>query len=374
MKTILISQKDLHATRSGVPRKVLEETKYFAQKGHKVYAIAERIDNEKVKEAGGNPVKTFRWPISGFFRRKFYMNRFESFAKKVKPDLIIGHGDIIKQDLAYIHNCVHLAYELIHGKKIPSDHEVAKIHEEILKGQKFKALVCNSQMMKDDLTQRFYIPAEKAHVIYPEYNPNVFNTDQAEKLRSEVRTKLGLGEQVVVGLITSGNFKKRNVSLLIDAVSALPQELRGNLKVIIAGKDKADKYIEQAKVLGIDQLFTFLPSINAVHEYYHAIDIFVLPALIEEFGRSVLEAMGCGKPVIVSKTVGSSEILEENQRNYILHDITVSELTHHLKDLIASKELRDSLGQMNAQVAKKYSDQAQNDKFHELLIELGYTF
>ena len=84
--------------------------------------------------------------------------------------------------------------------------------------------------------------------------------------------------------------------------------------------------------------------------------------------------MGCGKSVIVSKMVGASEILEGEQREYILSDITSSELAEHLKKLLSSKELRERLGEQNSQVAKNYSDTCQSNKFHELLGKLGYLF
>jgi len=368
----MISQKDLNATRAGVPRKVVEEAKYFVAHGHEVYTVAERIDPVPFESAGAKTIKTFRWPISGLYRRKFYNSRFQSLVRKIKPDLIIGHGDIFEQDIAYIHNCVHLAYEKLNGKKIPKDHEVAIIHEKILTEQKFKRLICNSNMMKKDLCHRFSIPEDKAEVIYPEYNPEKFNLVNSKANRAQMRQNLGLKDEVVIGLITSGNFKKRNVSLLLKALTLL--EDKTNLKVIIAGKDKPDAYEEFIRDNNLSNIVTFHPSINEVEKYYHAIDIFVLPALIEEFGRSVLEAMACGKPVIVSSTVGSSEILEGESKEYVLHDLTSQELTQKISSLLKSRDLRESIGSLNIETASNYTSEKQNEKFEKMLTHLGYDF
>ena len=87
---------------------------------------------------------------------------------KHKPKLVIGHGDILNQDILYIHNCVHLAYELVERKSLPEDHEVGSIHTSILTKGSYKVLICNSEMMKNDLVKRFKIDPEKAVVIYPE--------------------------------------------------------------------------------------------------------------------------------------------------------------------------------------------------------------
>jgi UDP-glucose:(heptosyl)LPS alpha-1,3-glucosyltransferase len=267
---------------------------------------------------------------------------------------------------------VHLAYELLNGKKIPKDHEVAQIHEKILTEQKFKRLVCNSKMMREDLCKRFSISKDKVEVIYPEYNPEKFNLENSDINKAQMRQNLGLKDEVVIGLITSGNFKKRNVILLLKAIALLSDKT--NLKVIIAGKDKDDAYREFIVENNLAEVVSFHPSINEVEKYYHAIDIFVLPALIEEFGRSVLEAMACGKPVIVSSTVGSSEILEGESKEYILHQLTSLELTQKLVTLIESKDLRDSTGALNIDTALKYTSEKQNEKFENLLKGLGYEF
>jgi UDP-glucose:(heptosyl)LPS alpha-1,3-glucosyltransferase len=227
-------------------------------------------------------------------------------------------------------------------------------------------------MMKKDLCHRFSIPEDKTEVIYPEYNPEKFNLENSKANREQMRQNLGLKDEVVIGLITSGNFKKRNVSLLLKALTLL--EDKTNLKVIIAGKDKQDAYREFIVENNLAEIVSFHPSINEVEKYYHAIDIFVLPALIEEFGRSVLEAMACGKPVIVSSTVGSSEILEGESKDYVLHDLTSQELTQKISSLLNSRDLRESIGSLNIETASKYTSEKQNEKFEKMLTHLGYDF
>ncbi len=364
---IIISQKDLHETKSGIQKKVLEEVKYFISQGHEVYPIAERIDSKLYNEVGAHPIKTFRWPFSKFFRRKFYMKQVDLAIKKIKPDLIIGHGDIINQDIAYIHNCVHLAYEKINSKTLPKESDIGRIHTSILEAQTFTKLICNSQMMKKDLAQRFTIPLDKIEVIYPEYDPDKFNIKNKKQNREEKRASLGLNDEIVIGLITSGNFKKRNVAHLIESINLLDDTLKRKIKVIVAGKDKATKYSERIKSYNLTNNFIFLPSINNVETYYHAIDIFVLPALIEEFGRSVLEAMACGLPVIISSDVGSSEILEDKAKQFVLHSQDPNEFKEKLEELIGSEDLRLRLGALNSTTAFKYSSVIQANKFAKML-------
>lgn len=371
MKTVLISQKDLKETTSGVPRKVHQEIKLFRTLGWKVYTISESIDEKALRSSGATPIKTIKWPISGYQRRCFYNWQVERWVKKHQPDLIIGHGDIFKQDLCYIHNCVHLAHQRIHGKKIADNHQVAMIHERILQGQKFKVLVCNSKMMQEDLTKRFSIPIEKTTVIYPEVDLSKFNLKNYEENRAEMRNKLHIkSDEFLMGMITSGNFKKRNVPLIVNTLKELIDSGRTNIKLLIAGKNNDPSFQKQIDELGLSSYVIMAPSIKDVEKYYHAIDLFLLPALIEEFGRSVLEAMSSRLPVIVSSNVGSSEIITFKREQVILTELTTEELFAKIISLVDQQKLLSEMKEQNYKDALNYSAEKQNDKLLSLLKKL----
>ena len=363
---VLISRKDLRDTTSGVPKKVLQELQFFKGLGHESYAIAETINAEMVAEFEGVPVKTFRWPFSGYFRRKFYNLQVEKWIKRNRPGLVIGHGDILHQDVLFIHNCVHLAHELIEGKSLPANHEVGQVHEAIFKSGSYKLLICNSQMMKDDLVKRFKVDPDKAVVIYPEVNLSKFKTAEPKKLKNEWREKFGFKEDdFVIGLVTSGNFKKRNLELLIEAFKEVVAD-NPKAKLFIAGGNIDQKYKDQAPEEGV----VFTDPIIDVKNYYYLLDVFVLPAHIEEFGRSVLEAMYCDTPVITTKYVGASEILEGKSRDFILEEISQANLVNMLKRL-TDKNLALEISELNKITSQAYSSDVQNNTFGETLKRFG---
>lgn len=369
---ILISQKNLSGMNSGVHRKVHEEIKYFSSCGCEVYVVAERINDKSVRESGGVPYKTFRWPFRGYYRRLSYLKQTDKAIKSLNPCLVIGHGDIVEQDICYIHNCVHLASEMVYGKPLPARNDVGRIHKKILEEQKFKILVCNSNLMRDDLVARFKIPKEKVVVVYPEYDASKFFPDNTHA-REKTRQKLGVNEDdVLLGFITSGAFRKRNLDVLIDAVAKLQMHGVGAFKVLVAGKDKVAEYKDKIKALGLEDLFVFSPPVVDVERYYNAIDAFVLPAFLEEFGRSVLEAMACAKPVVISNMVGCSEILENESRDFVLNELTADELFTKLKAIILNDEIRIRLGKINYDVARNHSNVERNKEFTAVLRKINF--
>jgi UDP-glucose:(heptosyl)LPS alpha-1,3-glucosyltransferase len=358
---VLISRKDLRDTASGVPKIVLQQLDFFSSIGFKTYAISEVINKPMIKEFHGNPIKTIRWPFSGYFRRRFYQYQVQKWINKNRPDLVIGHGDIVEQDVLFIHNCVHLANELIEKCPLPKNHEVGRIHERILTRGKFKLLICNSKLMKNDLVKRFNLDPIKVEVIYPNINLSKFKVKDPEKIKKEWRKKLGIPQDVfVIGLVTSGNFKKRNLALLIEAFKEIYQKYPKS-HLFVAGGNIDQKYKDM-----ISDGVTFAPTLIDVKNYYYLLDVFCLPAHIEEFGLSVLEAMYCGKPVVTTKTVGASEIFEGRSRELVMDSPdkkVLIEMLCKLFDPLFYSEVREQ----NYITSLKFSSEHQNKKFEEVL-------
>ncbi|MGE3609209.1 MAG: glycosyltransferase family 4 protein [Bacteriovoracaceae bacterium] len=357
---ILICRKDLRDTASGAPQTVLHQVAFYHKKGHTVYTMSETVNREMVEKCGGIPIKSFRWPISGFFRRKFYQFQVNLWIKKNKPDLVVGHGDILNQDVLYIHNCVHLAHELIEKRPLPADHEVGKIHSEIFEKGSFKLFITNSDLMKNDLVKRFNLDPSNVMTIYPEINVQKFFVPNPEAFKKEMRAEFGFkDDEFVVSLITSGNFKKRNLGLLIDAFNEIAAEFP-KAKLFIGGGKIDQVFYDQVAKSPFKDRVTFAPQVIDVKRYFYLVDVFVLPAFIEEYGRTVLDAMICGQPVITTSTVGAGEILENESREMIMPEVKKEELVLRLRKLLSSPELCKKIGQLNKATALKYQTEDQD--------------
>jgi UDP-glucose:(heptosyl)LPS alpha-1,3-glucosyltransferase len=216
--------------------------------------------------------------------------------------------------------------------------------------------------MKNDLVQRFQLDSSKVEVIYPEVNLSKFEVQDGDKIKSEWREKLGIPKDAfVIGLVTSGNFKKRNLGMLIESFKEI-QKKHPSAYLFVAGGNIDQKYKDMIK-----ERVTFAPTIMDVKNYYYLLDAFCLPAHIEEFGRSVLEAMYCGKPVVTTMNVGASEILEGRARELILKSISKDDLTEVLNKLF-DPELYNEVKELNRLSSKKLSANAQNNKLKEVLM------
>jgi len=66
-------------------------------------------------------------------------------------------------------------------------------------------------------------------------------------------------------------------------------------------------------------------------EYYHKAQIFVLPSLGDPFARTILEAMSCGLPVIISDMVGAKDIIEDGREGFIIPAKDVDALSEKIQ-------------------------------------------
>ena len=361
---VAIVQKDLKNLRSGVSRLVRSELEALDEAGHASILISEKVKPIAYAHTRARVRKTVRWPFKGFFRRRFFKLQSEFWLKHFGPDVSVAHGDIANVDVCFIHNCVHFEHEIIHGLRLPHDNDVGQLHSEILSKQAFKVLVCNSEMMKRDLVQRFNIRDKRIEILYPSCDPDsVIHADK------DLRAELEIGdEDLVIGLITSGNFKKRNVQFFLEVSAALQSEKK--IHIVVAGNGKSSEF--QRLIDQHPHNVIFLPSTDCVANYYAMLDLFVLPAHIEEFGMSALEAMTCSKPVVLHNMVGASEILEGESVSFAIAGLDEQTWTNALQELCSDTELRNRLGAQNAETAKKYTAEEQNKRFLKI-IESAYT-
>jgi UDP-glucose:(heptosyl)LPS alpha-1,3-glucosyltransferase len=270
----------------------------------------------------------------------------------------VGHGDIQDQDVLILHNCVFYASELIHQKPLPAEHEMALTHGPLLSNHRFKKMVANSCLMMEDTIKRFKVPREKIEVIYPAVNTEVFHPLSADQ-RQKNRERFGFGSKIVVALVTSGDFKKRGLDLFDQAAQSLPAELLERIELRVVGKDKHS--ISNPRI-------SFESEIMDIENYFNAIDVFVLPARIEEFGRVVLEAMACGLPVITTDKVGASELIEGEAREFVIRSHDAGALAAAIVRLVQDEALRERIGKLNAGAALKESEDRVFGKFDRVFL------
>lgn len=356
---------------SGVPGIVLDHARRLSDLGHEVTLVGETLDKDRVARTGARAVRILRLPLPKLQRLQWFTRRADGLVRSF--DFVVGHGHSLRQHVFHLHNCLRLAHEKIHGQGPPEDDAVLRLQERMLREGEFKLCIANSRLMRDELAGRYGISQGKIHVVYPGSDLSRFSAAGRGLYRDSVRRELDLdAATVTIGLITSGDFRKRGVDIAIDAFSDLPAAIRERALLLITGKSSLlETYRQLAARRGLSHRVRFLPPTPQVERYYHALDLYIHPARFEEFGLSVQEAMACGLPVIASRQVGATELLPTPARDSLPRQLDAAELARRMCSLIEDENLRRQWSEYGLQAVAHNSDADSFGRVLELYREAG---
>ena len=120
--------------------------------------------------------------------------------------------------------------------------------------------------------------------------------------RDEVRARLGLSDQLVIGHVGRFDYQK-NHPYLIDIFAKLC-EIRQDAVLILLGEGSGMENIkEKCRILGITEKVKFLGNQKQPEDYYQAMDIFLLPSYFEGLPGVLVEAQAAGLRCFVSDTI-----------------------------------------------------------------------
>lgn len=150
----------------------------------------------------------------------------------------------------------------------------------------------------------------------------------------------------------------KNLSTLLavfkELVSRNPNK---RMKLWIVGdgteKEKLQKHVDDLELNGKIVFWGFQEN---VRPYLEAADVFVLPSFSEGFSISLVEAMLCGLPCIVTDQGGPSEIIEDQVTGFLINPTDPDQIQKAMQHFIRiTPQDRDKIGQLAKQSASKYS-------------------
>lgn len=138
----------------------------------------------------------------------------------------------------------------------------------------------------------------------------------------------------------------KGVEHLIRAAAGIP-----HVHLLIVGDGPMRRpWEELTTALGASDRVHFLGEVPDADlpAYYHACDIFVLPASLrsEAFGTVLLEAMACGKPVITTELgTGTSWVNRHGETGLVVPPADPDALKEAIRSLLADADARHRMGE-----------------------------
>ena len=182
-----------------------------------------------------------------------------------------------------------------------------------------------SQYVAEQFKRHYSVGHERIVVIPNGVKINKqIDTKQAEKFRTQILTRLGLKEadNPIFFLLAAHNFRLKGLSAAIKALKYKTEKNGpiGKAYLIVAGSDRAQKYIRLAKKLGVDKQVLFLGAVKHIQNILSITDVAILPTFYDPCSRFILEALSMDRPVITTRFNGATDLFTNNRHGKVIDD------------------------------------------------------
>jgi glycosyltransferase involved in cell wall biosynthesis len=316
----------IDATKGDIGPLYYYQSKYMVEKGYEMHIVCGRSEGQKSYEnIEGIHVHRVS-PITS--RRSYLFGDFakESFSKikQLNPDII--HGDtsihfgciwnrrklaapIISQPHSLLDAYKHMDYLPFSFNPLEALNYRIIIRSYFFENKyvlgNSNHIIAVSKASADSIKK--YIPAKDIWIIYNGFNPFLF-----KPTTSDIKEKLAAHYLI---LYAGRPVPWKGIQYLLEATKILNAEFDG-VKVLLLNVVREDMKIYYRWLMDIadklalkNVIFSKGVPYTDLPKYYSAADCFVLPSLVENCSLSLLEAQGCGCPVVAADAGGTPEIM-----------------------------------------------------------------
>lgn len=208
--------------------------------------------------------------------------------------------------------------------------------------QRCRHIITITEMEKDYIFRRFSTPKEKMTAI-----PNGIDLKQFRDLGYEREDN----SLLFVGRLSP----VKRLDMLLEALAQVKKTIP-DIKLKIIGRDWGVKgqLIQLAKLLGIQDNIEFLEEVpfDDLVEHYNRARLFVLTSRYEAFGITIMEAIGCGTPGVVTSVGGTPEVVGDSG---VLCKENAGDVAEKIIDVLANEDRYNGLKE-NAVKRRKLFD------------------
>ncbi|HYP77281.1 MAG TPA: glycosyltransferase family 1 protein [Polyangiaceae bacterium] len=203
------------------------------------------------------------------------------------------------------------------------------------------ALIVPFRVTKDELVAAHGAVADKIHVV--NYGVDHATYHPRPSVQRSTRRVLYVGEVSCA----------KGVDVLIEAFASVKKDIP-DAELVIGGKGRdRDQLLTKCDALGLSgvEFLGFVPEADLA-ELYASAAVMVFPSRYG-FGLSSLEAMACGTPVVVAKTLDAPEFVSD--AGLLVTPGDPVELARSIRRILAEPALREQLSTKGIERAGQYS-------------------
>lgn len=303
----------------GLERNFLSIAKQCAKRGHHISVFTRLWDGAKPDE-----LEIIEMPVSArlnHHRDRAFVLQLRDMLQNRQHDLTVGFNKMPGLDVYYAADPCYRAiasekpwyYRLTPRYKHHVSYEAA-----VFEPHHNTRIMAVSANQIPVFRQYYNTPAHRFLELPPGIHPSRKAPDNREQMRSHWRQQFGFSEKQTVILAVGADFKRKGLARTLYAVNSLPQSIRDNVHIVAVGDQNHRTYTKLGEKLDlINQLHCF-GGRDDIPEFLFGADILAHPALLENTGNILLEAIVAGLPVIATEVCGYSHYIKEADSGLII--------------------------------------------------------
>ena len=230
-------------------------------------------------------------------------------------------------------------------------------------------IAVNSHAVKRNVTDMEGYPADRIEVLHNGMDGRRFESEKDPGFRE----RLGIGSaDYIVGMVSNLYAVKRPEDL-INAISLIRKNI-GHVHLVLVGGGPIEieplkEFVGRAGMTGNVHFLGRVPDAIPIIKHF---DVCVSCSDSEGLSNSIIEYMGCAKPVVCTGVGGNPELVEDGANGFLVSVGDVKALVQRIQEILLNESLRFMLGQngRNRFISEFTSDRmasAHMDMYDEVL-------
>ncbi len=312
-------------------------------KGHQVMVFTMSWQGEKPQ--GVEVVLLPGKGLTNHGRARSFVRQFRKHADPAAFDLIVGFNRLPGLDLYYnadVCYVLDVARRRSFLSRLTSRYRTyAAFEKKVFGTDSTTHIMYISEAEKKKYISVYGKVDERIHFLPPGTDKEKVRQSHTAEIRSRVRDELGVGSDEFMLLMIGSDFCRKGVARSIEALAALPGELRQKTRLFVIGKGKAKNYMRQAESVGVADRTHFLGTRQDVPRFLAGADVLVHPAVAETAGNAILEAMVAGVAVMVTAVCGFAFHVKKADAGSVIADpFDQQEMNLLLAEMLRTAPLR----------------------------------
>lgn len=282
----------------------------------------------------------------------YYLRRL---LKKIKPDVM--HSGFVQYYGFYgALSGFHPNLLMPWGSDILIYPDVSRYNKFITKFTIRRAdmITCDCEEVKNKIVELAKYPTEKITIFPWGIDLEIFNPHRGA---CSIRDTLGWQDKKI--LIMTRNFESvYGIKYFIDALPEIFASEPDTRIIFVGSGSLLESYKTKIQQMKLDEFVYFAGRVSQreLGGYLNASDIYVTSSLSDGTSLSLLEAMACRLPVVVTNIPANYEWIEDGVNGYIVPVKDSEILAGRILELLKGPELRQKMGERNFEVAQQRAD------------------